>query len=408
MKTLTVNLFFSHFGGAEVIAYNTYKLLQEKGHDVYFFATNKQPYFESDYTYAKYFPKYNKSYFDLLIHPTRYYWNKEAQNNIKKMIQEIKPDIIHCHSLHWLTYSVIEPCTELNIPVIQTLHDAAFLCPVTTLLKNNKNFCEEKNCKKGNYTQCIINNCDRRGIEASTRLALFQYTALKTGAYRKISKFITPSEALKQLIIEANLGIEEDRIIAVNNFLEDSFIQTPVDYSNKGYFLFSGRLSEEKGVQYLLKAAKKLPKEIEFHIAGSGPLEEDFKQFAKDNDLNNVKFLGFMQRDKLLDEYKNCIAGIHPCNWFENFPTSNMEFFALGKPVIGSKMGGIPEQIEHEKTGLLFEPKNVDELAECILKMYKNPDFAIELGKNAKQKALAQYSKDRYYKELLQIYESVI
>ena len=140
---------------------------------------------------------------------------------------------------------------------------------------------------------------------------------------------------------------------------------------------------------------------------GNGPKEEELKKLAYDNNLN-VKFLGYMSREKLLEEYKNCIAGIHPCNWFENFPTSNMEFFALGKPVIGSEMGGIPEQVEHGVTGFLFEPKNVDELTENILKLYNNPDLAIQMGKNAKQKAINHYCKDRYYKEILQIYESLI
>ena len=408
MKILTTHFFFSQYGGGEVIAYNTFKLFQERGHETYFFATSRKPYFEENYEYLKYFPKYANSIKDFIINPTKYYYNNEAKINFEKMLNDVKPDIVHIHGVRWLTYSILEPCAKLNIPVVQTVHDSSFVCPVSTLLKKNKTYCSNVECKNGNYINCILNNCDKKGIEGSIRNAIFDIIALKSGTYKKISKFITPSEALRQLILDANIGITEDKIVAVNNFLEDSFIQTPVDYTNKGYFLFSGRLSEEKGVRYLLEAAKKLPKEIEFHIAGNGPKEEEFKKFVKDNGLDNVKFLGFMSRDKLLDEYKKCIAGIHPCNWFENFPTSNMEFFALGKPVIGSKMGGIPEQIEHGVTGFLFEPKNVDELAEKILKLYNIPDLSVKLGKNAKQKALNQYCKDRYYKEILQVYKSVI
>lgn len=408
MKILTAHFFFSPFGGGEVIAYNTYKLFQARGHETSFFATDNMPYWENDYKYSKYFPKYDNSIKTFITKPSKYYYNVEAKNNFRKMLEEVKPDVVHIHGIRWMTYSILEPCKQLNIPVVQTVHDSSFVCPVSTLLKKNKTYCSDVDCKGGNYINCILNNCDKKGIEGSVRNAIFDTVALKSGAYNKISKFVTPSEALRQLIINADIGITQDKIIAVNNFLEDSFIQTPVDYSNKGYFLFSGRLSEEKGVQYLLEAAKKLPKEIGFHIAGNGPKEEECKQFVKENNLDNVKFLGFMPRDRLLEEYKNCIAGIHPCNWFENFPTSNMEFFALGKPVIGPKMGGIPEQIEHGVTGFLFEPKNVDELAENILKLYNSPDLAVEMGKNAKQKALNQYCKERYYNELLQVYESVI
>lgn len=408
MKILTVHMFFSPFGGGEVISYNTFKLFQERKHETAFFATNHLPYWEEDYKYSKYFPNYEKSIQTFIIKPFKYYYSIEAKNNFEKILKDFKPNVVHIHGIRWLTYSILEPCQKLKIPVVQTVHDSSFVCPVSTLLKKNKAYCSNIDCKNGNYINCVLNNCDKTGIEGSVRNALFATISLKTGAYKKISKFVTPSEALRQLIIKANVGIKENRIVAVNNFIEDSFIQMPVDYTNKGYFLFSGRLSEEKGVQYLLEAVKKLPNEIEFHIAGSGPKEDEFKQYAQDNGLNNIKFLGFMTRESLIEEYKNCIAGIHPCNWFENFPTSNMEFFALGKPVIGSKMGGIPEQIEHEKTGLLFEPKNVEELAGCILKMYKNPNSVIEFGKNAKQKAVNQYCKERYYNEILQIYKSVI
>ena len=408
MKILTVNTFFSHFGGAEVIAYNSYKLLKKMGQESYFFATDKKPFFENDYEYLNYFPKYKKSISSFIIKPYNYYWNIEAKNNFRKMLKVVKPDIVHIHNIKWLTYSILDACIELNIPVVQTIHDASMACPTFSILLNNKSYCNDFKCKSGNYYNCLFHNCSKAGIESSFRYTLFDFIALKTNSYKKISKFITPSVALKNLIVDANIGVPENKIVVINNFLENQYINTEVDYKNKGYFLYSGRLSPEKGVHYLLEAIKELPKDVKFHIVGTGPEEECYKTYIEKNKLTNVKICGFMERDELLSEYRYCIAGIHPCNWFENFPTSIMEFFALGKPVIGSKLGGVPEQIEHGKTGFLYEPKDIDKLAKYIMKLYYNPQLVIQMGKNAKQKALSQYSKNRYYQEILNVYKNLI
>lgn len=408
MKILTVNHFFAPFGGGEIIAYNTYKLLKYNGHESYFFATDKKPYFEENYKYVNYFPHYDKSIKTFLFKPIKYYWNIEAKNNLKKFINEIKPDIIHFHSLRWLTCSTLDICQKYNIPTILTLHDASHVCPVSTLLYKNQTFCKNILCNSGNYLPCILNNCASSGLEASIRQALFEYITVQNNVFKNINHFITPSNALKQLIIKANIGINSDKISVINNFLEDSYIAQEINYNNKGYFLYSGRLSKEKGLQYLLDAILKLPKDINFHIVGIGPEEKKIAEFIEKNNLYNVKLLGFMNREKLLTEYRNCIAGIHPCNWFENFPTSIMEFFACGKPVIGSNIGGIPEQIEHNKTGLLFEPANVNKLINNIELLYNNNNLAIQYGYQAAKKAKEHYSKERYYNELIDLYKKLI
>lgn len=408
MKILTVHIFFSPFGGGEVIAYNTYKLFQKMGHKSYFFATDKKPFFENDYEYLNYFPKYEKLISCFIRKPYNYYWNIGAKNNFHKMLEVIKPDIVHIHGIKWLTYSILDACVELNIPVVQTIHDASMVCPVSTLLLNNKHYCKDFKCKSGNYYNCIYHNCSKSGIEGSFRNALFDFIALKTNSYKKISKFITPSIALKNLIVDANIGVPENKIVVINNFLENQYINTEVDYKNKGYFLYSGRLSPEKGVHYLLEAIKELPRDIKFHIVGTGPEEECYKTYIEKNKLTNVKMCGFMERDELLSEYRYCIAGIHPCNWFENFPTSIMEFFASGKPVIGSNIGGISEQIGHNETGFLFKPGNISQLKEYILKYWKNPQLSILHGKNAKQKTINIYNEKRYYDQLISLYKNLI
>ena len=151
-----------------------------------------------------------------------------------------------------------------------------------------------------------------------------------------------------------------------------------------------------------------LPREINLHIVGTGSEEEILKEYAQKHQLRNVSFLGFKKGLEVLTEYQNCIATILPCNWFEIFGMTNIESFINGKPVIASNIGGIPEIVEHNVNGLLFEPTNVVQLKECILTYWNNPQLAIEHGRNGYQKAITQYTEEKHYNELMKVYEETI
>jgi len=406
MKILYVNQLFKQKAGTELIAINTYEIFKKRGHDVYFFASKSESYYEKEYEYLNLFPQGVNNTIEYLKYPLKYYWNFEAAKNLENMIKLVKPDIVHFHS--FISPSVLAVCKQRNIPAVMTLHMMPSQCPSTIFLYKNKNICSNFKCKNGNYWNCILNRCANDSIERSVRKSLLSYILDKTNAYSAISYFICPSNALKNYVNQTNICKEKNRIITINNFLSDNELNTVPNYSNKGYFLYIGRLSKEKGLDYLLKAMKDLPRNIELHIVGAGQEEENLKRFAKDNNLKNVHFLGFKNREEIKEEYQNCIATILPCNWFENFPTTNMESFINGKPVIASNIGGIPEQVEHNKTGLQFEPTNIEQLKECILKYWSNLQLVIEHGKNAYCKAKEQYTTARYYNELLDVYKKAL
>lgn len=408
-KILYINGGFSNDAGSAVIAKNTYELFKDTDYyEAEYFGTkglyNEEP------KYAKYFPEHFNTPLKYILNQWRYYYNWTARKNIQKVLEEYKPDIVHVHSLRIssLTYSVLEPIIKRNIPIVMTLHDCFLICPMMTLIKGDGKNCNEVLCKDKNKFHCIFNKCGGN-LELSIRLSLMSFINKMTGYDKHIQKFITCSNALRELMIKYNDDITEDKIVTINNFLSNAeFGNIKPNYQNNGYFLYLGRISHEKGVHYLLEAMKDLPREIEIHIVGKGKEEENLKQYAKDNNLNNVKFLGFKNREEIKEEYQNCLATILPCNWFENFPTTNMESFINGKPVIGSNIGGIPEQIEHNKTGFLFEPANVEQLKEYILTYWNNPDLVVEHGKNAYEKARTLYTEERYFKELIKVYNEIL
>ena len=406
MKIIIENEIFKHQGGTETIAIHTYEMLKRNGHDVYFFATDRAPYYEKNYKYSKYFPRFVYSTKDYLKNPIAYYWNFEAAKNLEKMIDEIKPDLIHFNLL--ISPSVLDVCRRKNIPAVMTLHVPAPPCPASTMQIGDKTYCKSFNCKNGNYWHCILNKCKNKSLENSVRKALLSYVYKISNSYRAINKLICCSNALREYCLQTNIGLDKNNIVTINNFLSDDELKTIPNYANKGYFLYIGRLSPEKGVHYLLEAMRDLPKEIKLKIAGSGTKESKLKKYVKENNLYNVEFLGFKNREEIKELYQNCITTILPCNWFEIFGMTNIESFINGKPVIASNIGGIPEIVESGVNGLLFEPGNVEQLKECILKYWNNPDLVVEHGKNGYQKASTQYTEKRYYNELIEVYNDVL
>lgn len=402
MNIILINTFFAPIGGAEKIAYLQLKLLEKNGHNVVFWATDYGNYFEKDYIYKNYFTKFCGGMTNYLKNPMRYYYNNQAKLDLQILISNFKPDLIHLHNISTLSPSILDVCKKY--PTVMTVHDASLICPSHTLMKDKTHLCNIK-CKNGNFTPCIFNNC-ANNIEKNIRYAVL--STIKYSKLKYIDHFITPSESLRKNMLIANIGIIDNHITTINNFLDKNELDTQPNYSNNKYFLYVGRLSPEKGINYLLDTICILPREINFHIVGNGPDEKLVKKYIERKNLTNVKFLGFMNKNEIKEEYQNCIATILPCNWFENFPTTTIESFINGKPVIASNIGGISEQVVHNKTGLLFEPTNVKQLKECILKYWNNSDLVVEHGKNAYIKATKFYTEDRYYNKLIDVYNKVV
>ena len=410
MKILLVNNYFGNFGGAENSTFRTGKILQQKGHEIYYFAVNKSPFFIQDYEYAHFFPEYvnynGLSKLQLLKHILRPFYNIEAEQKLDKYLKKIKPDIVHLNCIiYHLSPSVINACNKNNIPVIMTVRDPFLVCPNSALMINAESYCKQEICIKGNPIFCVLNKCtDNSFINSFISTSEFLFRQIH-GLFNKIPMFICTSEATLNLLKRAR--IEERKLICINNFIDDSYFKIHPQYDNKGYFLFAGRLAREKGVDVLLKAMAQLP-DIKLKIIGSDTEDNELKKLSAELKLNNVEFLGFKSGKELEEEYKNCIATILPSNYFETFGLTIIESFAYGKPVIGSNIGGIPEIIDDGENGILFEPGNSNQLARAINKLHLNNALSMKMGKNGRIKAEMKYNSEIYYSKLINAYNSVI
>lgn len=170
------------------------------------------------------------------------------------------------------------------------------------------------------------------------------------------------------------------------------------------YVLFFGNISEQKGLSLFIELARKLPN-INFKIAGEGSDESFFKNKVKLYKLKNVSFLGFLSSKKLQKVISESRFTVVPSLWYENQPYSVLESFALAKPVVASKIGGIPEIVEDDKDGILFKPGNLEECVEKVSSLWANPKLVKKMGIYAQQKAEKDFSPDEHCNKLLKIYK---
>jgi glycosyltransferase involved in cell wall biosynthesis len=398
MKILLANKFYYPRGGDCIYTIGLEKLLTAKGHYVAVFSMHHPSNLPSGY--SEYFPShidFNKrsirSLISLLVRP---FGASEVRQNFTRLIHDFKPDIVHLNNIHSQLSPVIAVvCHRHRIPVVWTLHDYKLVCPAYLFLNNGKP-CEA--CLENKWS-VVRKKCIKSNLSAS----LVAYWEARIWNLSKLSRvtdrFISPSSFLKSKMISG--GIDPSKIEVMHNFIDISDYQRGAE-AKKDYYCYVGRLSSEKGVETLLRAAEGLP-ELKLKIIGTGPLEE---VLISGNRLPNVEFLGYRTGDELNSILSGSRFLIVPSEVYENNPLTVLEALSLGIPVLGSDIGGIPELITPGFNGMLFEAGNVGDMQEKIKYLWQKPEeFKVE---EIAQKAQNNYNANNYYKRLIQLYGNLL
>ncbi len=404
MKILQVNKFNYIRGGAEKYFIEISEKLEEKGHQVAIFSMHHpknlaspwSPYFVSRISFNE------GTWRDFLLSPMRILYSLEAKRKFRKIVKDFKPDIIHIHNIyHQLSPSILPIAKKHNIPVVMHLHDYKLICPNYQLFVKNK-ICFR--CQKTKYYNCLKHRCFKNSFWKSLLATLemyFHHRILKI--YRKnIDLFIAPSAFMKKTV--ASFSWPEEKIKLIYNF----FDKVPREINNDifDYGLYFGRLSKEKGIDVLLKALKMSSSNMKLKIVGSGPEENNLKAVVKDLGLSEqVSFLGPKYGDDLQKIVSQAKVVFLPSVWCENMPLVLLESLSLGKVVLASKTGGLPELIEDRKSGFLFENANPADLAEVIDNI-DNYNLK-EIGERAR-KRVENLDIDSHSEELLSIYRDLL
>ena len=176
-------------------------------------------------------------------------------------------------------------------------------------------------------------------------------------------------------------------------------------YERSDYFIYLGRLSREKGVATLLAALREGGgAHLTCRILGEGPLESALKRQAQEWGLENVEFSGYLEGQALHAAIRGAAFTVVPSEWYENLPLAVLESFALGTPVVGSRIGGIPEMVLGERTGVTFTPGDPLELAQALDWMEARPDRMVAMGREARRLVEERYAPEAHLERLEQLY----
>ena len=206
--------------------------------------------------------------------------------------------------------------------------------------------------------------------------------------------FICPSRFMADKMVQGNF--DKQKLNTLCNFIDIAKTRKD-DYDKENYYCYIGRLSPEKGIGTLIEAAKRLPYPLK--IIGGGSLEETLRAAAAGSDIELLGYKHWPEIKEIVGKARFCVV---PSEWYENNPLSVIESQCLGTPVLGSRIGGIPELIDEGKTGMLFESGNAKELKARIGQMFATPFESRQIALDAQKR----YSAERYYTELLKIYNN--
>ena len=195
-------------------------------------------------------------------------------------------------------------------------------------------------------------------------------------------------------------GFSKEKLEVLCNFVDVEKCRRD-SYVKEDYYCFVGRLSHEKGVSTLIDAAASLPYKLK--VIGDGPLVEELQ--AKSRRLRaNIEFVGFKEWEEIKELVGKARFIVVPSEWYENNPLSVIEALCLGTPVLGARIGGIPELIEEGVAGMTFDSGNADDLTNKIGRMFSTSFNYAAIA----EKASSSFGADGYYHKLMDLYKKQI
>ena len=404
MKILMVNKFHYIKGGSETYYFALKRLLEANGHTVIDFSMEDPKNFPCEY--SRYFVK-NTDYsnspgiFEKLRAAGNIIYSWEARRKFRRLVIDTKPDLVHLHIFqHQLSPSILDVCKEFHIPTVYTAHDLKMVCLNYKMMHHGR-LCED--CRDGRLYRCARNRCVKESFLKSCINVAEGYLHRLRHSYDAIHTVITPSAFYKEKLQQ--FGVAEQRLVHIPNFLDKAAPAVSDRDDKEQYYLYFGRLSEEKGVLTLIKAFEGTQRKL--YIVGSGPVRDQLEEYLKKRQLSNIRLFGFMQGSELTDIVGNAKAVILPSEWYENGPYSAIEALQLGRPILGAQIGGIPELVNGN--GALFphgDPEALNAAVEKIEALDAKGYQALQAASLALFES--QYTQAAHYPRLMEVYRSAM
>jgi glycosyltransferase involved in cell wall biosynthesis len=400
---LSINNYYYYRAGAETVFLDHNRVFRDSGWKVIPFSMKHPRNLPSEW--SEYFVdnielggKYSVR--EKLIRLPKVIYSVEARRKLARLIDKAAPDVCHAHNVyHHISPSIFSLLKERAVPVVLTLHDLKIACPAYNMLASD-GICER--CRGGRLYNVLLHRCIKGSAVLSSVALLEAIVHRALGTYQNyVGRFVVPSQFYVEKLSE--WGWPRSMFSHVPNFVDAKRYRA--QFTPGKSFLYFGRLAREKGLATLIRAAAQAG--VGISLAGAGPDQQSLLDLA--NKLGvDVTFLGFLSGEALHETIRSARAIIVPSEWYENAPMSVLEAYALGKPVVGARIGGIPELIREGQTGLSFASGDISSLSAALRAMREWPDATVEtMGRSARALVEEQYSAELYRQRITSIYREL-
>lgn len=382
-KVLVVHNAYGRYSGEEAVVETQCRVLAARGHQVERFSRSSEE-----------IPH-------LLLGPWRAFFSGiysfASARAMRRRLTQWRPDVVHVHNVFPLiSASILPVCRRAGVPVVMTLHNYRLVCPTGLHLWRGE-VCEK--CLGGREYWCVLRNCER-SLAKSVGYAARTYFARRQRLFLdNVDVFIALTDFQRQRLVSE--GYPDERFVVIPNM-----VVAPVNPQTEcvgDYVGYAGRISPEKGIPQLLEAARRIS-EIPFQAAGAIDRSPELLSQSP----QNFQFRGHLVGGQLNEFFRSSRIVAFASRCFEGFPVTLVEAMGYAKPVVAPRIGSFPEIVQEGVTGLLFEPGNAEQLADRIRYLWERPDLCRTMGQAAHEKALREYSEDRYYSRLMDAYNKAM
>lgn len=406
MRLLIVNKFWYRRGGLERLVFDEVDWLTAAGHEVSHFACDHprnepSPYGEYFAPYLELGTEGDLTTAEEVLAAARMFHNAAAARGFARLLDAARPDVVHVHGIHrQLSTSILRAARERGVPVVMTVHDYNPICPADLLVRGDGSVCWPPRCTRYDLTPCVTYACmrGRKGVSLLAAAELF-WRRWVAHCQRLVAEFVTPSRFLADAMRRRGWG--DGAMTLIPNAVQ---LPAPAADGDGGgdYFLFAGRVSREKGAHTIVAAAERAG--VRLVVAGEGPLREELVRRRP----TGVEFLGEVEVSEVWRRLDDALALCVPSEWCENASISALEGLAVGRPVIASRIGGLPELVRDGVDGILVEPGDVEGFAAALKRVAGDRDEARRMGAAGRRRAATEFAPAKHVEQLEAVYRRVV
>ena len=399
MKILEINTFNKVVGGVESYVFHMARALENRGHQVvplYLMPPEDHPglmpshrgYYMEDLT-----PHHTGQILEFLQTGRM----ADVRRRFADIVEREQPDLIHCNNIY---SPIIVREYFPRLPVVRTVHDYRFLCPILLKLTRRR----REVCREPMGLCCFRERCVSPLDHHAVRHML--YLRWEREVSKDFDRLVTKSRHMKDQLVQSGVPAHKVTVVPLSVELPDLAAREP---DARPTVLYVGRIAEEKGVDLLVKAVSRLGTDCELVLAGDGPEVGNVRSLVDELGLGHrVTFAGWTGGEALRRLYDEADLVAVPSIWPEPFGLVGLEAMSHARPVVAFDVGGVPEWLDHEHSGLIAPVGDEAALRHALDRLLTDPDLARQLGQNGRREVEGRFVMDVASSKLIHLFENLL